>query len=152
MKFAYILGMAEPGRVLQVLLVEDEEADRHLFSLAIQYARAKLSLHTVSNGREAIEYLEGKKGFGDRKQFPIPDVIVLDLRMPLMDGFEFLKWRSASAFSGIAVIVFEDSGIQRDLQKALRLGATLALTKPVVLEQLEFIVREIGSFEIGSGG
>jgi CheY-like chemotaxis protein len=114
----------------RILLVEDEKSDRAIFAHAVRSSSIPASLQMVVNGQDAIDYLEGKGSYADRSNYPMPDLIVLDLRMPIVDGFEFLEWRSTSPFSTIPVIVFEGSGRPEDHERAAGLGAALTLTKP----------------------
>lgn len=113
-----------------ILLVEDNKSDRAIFAHAVRNSRIPASLQMVQNGQEAIDYLQGNGVYADRSKYPVPDLIVLDLRMPIVDGFEFLAWRSTSSFSTVPAIVFEGSGRAEDHERASDLGATLTLTKP----------------------
>jgi len=136
------------ARALRVLIVEDDEDDKVLFSLAVERSRAAVSVHAVRHGQEAIDYLEGCRGFSDRQKFPIPDLIVLDLKMPVLDGFDFLVWHSTSRFCSVPVIVLEGSGDQKEQERALKLGATLVLTKPAAPEQLQCFVEGLSAFDL----
>src|SRR5262245_27055537 len=75
-----------------VLLVDDNDDDIFLFKLALTEAGIADPVHTAADGKEAIEYLSGKGRFRDRKQYPLPTVMFLDLRMSRTDGFEVLRW------------------------------------------------------------
>jgi len=123
--------MGASGKTLRILLVEDDDSDRAIFALAVKRSSSHVTLHAVPNGQIAIDYLEGKNVYADREQYPLPHLIVLDLSMPILDGFEFLKYRSTSAFAALPVIVLEGSGRSEYLDQAVRLGAMLSLTKPV---------------------
>jgi CheY-like chemotaxis protein len=136
------------ARPLRILLVEDDENDILFFSLAVKRTRVPISLRTVIHGQQAIDYLQGKQEYSDRNRFPVPDLIVLDLKLPYVNGFDFLAWRSASPFASVPVIILEGSGGKKDLEKALEMGATLTLTKPAGLEPLKYIVREISEFDL----
>lgn len=126
-----------------ILLVEDDANDVFLFSVAVRHAALALYLQTVADGQQAIDYLQGKGKFSNRNQFPIPDAIVVDLKLPHVNGFEFLAWWSSSEFISIPVVVLEGSGKQEDQQRAQEMGAILTFTKPCELEQLCEIVEAI---------
>jgi CheY-like chemotaxis protein len=125
-----------------LLLVEDNADDSFLFSIALS-AQGSSSLQTVPDGSQAIHYLQGRGLFPDRRKFPLPDIIVLDLKMPNIDGFEFLRWRTTSRFVSIPVVVLEGSGRDADRQRAQAMGAIRTFSKPCGLERLCEIVHEI---------
>jgi len=127
----------------KILLVEDDDNDRTFFSIAIRAIGTPATLQIVPDGQQAIDYLEGKKIFADRSKYPVPDVIVLDLNLPIVNGFQFLDWHSTSQFSSVPVVVLEGTGRQEDYQKALALGATKIFFKPIQLEKLISIAKEI---------
>src|SRR5204863_385717 len=86
----------------------------------------------VKDGQEAIDYLEGREQYGDRKAFPLPHIILLDLKMPRISGFEFLLWRRDEAsdeLSMIPVVILSGSDLEEDVKKAYVLGANRYLTK-----------------------
>ena len=75
-----------------ILLAEDSEDDVILIERAFRKARLMVPLKVVHDGQEAICYLSGFAHFGDRTQFPLPDIFLLDLKLPIRDGFEVLRW------------------------------------------------------------
>jgi DNA-binding NarL/FixJ family response regulator len=88
--------------------------------------------------------LEGKREYGDRAVNPLPDAVVLDLRMPNVNGFDFLAWRKKSALvSDIPVVVFTGVKAHDEIRQVLELGATKHIVKPVDFEEWEKVVREI---------
>jgi CheY-like chemotaxis protein len=120
------------------LLVEDTDTDALL--VKIEMARYPgVRLMTAIDGQEAIDYLLGKPPYDDRKQFPLPDVILLDLKMPRISGFDFLKWRreeALEAFRLIPVIVLSGSSLTDDVRRAYALGANCFMSKPTGLDVL----------------
>jgi len=92
---------------LDLLLVDDNPIDLVFFGRAANRTLLDIRLQTLTAGQQAIDYLEAKGEYNERCRFPWPDLIVLDLKMPEVNGFDFLAWRKASAlFSSIPVIIF----------------------------------------------
>ena len=86
----------------------------------------------VRNGAETIAYLKGDKGFGDREKFPFPAIIFLDLKMPIVGGFEVLEWiRSQPELKKFLIVVLSHCESMKDMDRAYSLGANSFLTKPM---------------------
>src|SRR5215475_12987244 len=99
-----------------ILLVEDDENDVVLIQCAFQKAGLHPVLKTARNGAEAIEFLNGEGCYADRERFPMPFLILLDLRMPGTDGFEVLRWvRAAAELKRLLVVVLTSSNLQSDV-------------------------------------
>ena len=114
-----------------ILLVDDREDDAVLVSLAFERAKVDSALQVVRNGEEAIAYLAGEGPFANRAEFPLPWLVLLDLKMPRVDGFEVLKWiRQKSACKSLVVVVLTSSEQIRDVNKAYELGANSFMVKP----------------------
>jgi len=79
-------------RSVTILLVEDEPNDAVLVQIALQKIIPGVALPVVSDGIQAVEYLKGSGPYADRSAYPFPDVVLLDLNLPLLDGFEVLRW------------------------------------------------------------
>jgi DNA-binding response OmpR family regulator len=126
-----------------VLQVEDESNDVALFALALQRARANVILRAVSDGSLARDYLEGIGVYADRSQWPFPDLILLDLKLPGFDGIDFLSWRRATSFSEVPLIVLTGARDKKLLERALALGGLMAITKPCAFKDLVTIAGEI---------
>jgi CheY-like chemotaxis protein len=125
-----------------ILLVDDSEFDLELMREAFKMADCTMPLQSVRNGEEAIAYLKGEGPYSDREQFPLPTVMVLDLNMPKMDGFEVLAWiRAQPVLKRIAVFILSASARNEDLERAFDLGATSYLVKPGTLETLTAMAR-----------
>jgi CheY-like chemotaxis protein len=135
-------------RPLRILHVEDSQEDLILFGRACNAAGLPTVFHTVEDGRRAMSYLKGEDEFGDRAQHPFPDLIILDLNLPGMDGFEFLKWLKKESGLSLPVLVFTVSGSAEDKAKALAAGATGFFVKP---KEFETLVRLAESFRQFSG-
>jgi CheY-like chemotaxis protein len=131
-----------------ILLVEDSEDDAYFFMRAFEKSGAACSLRHVTNGAEAIDFLENT---GKSKPQNLPSVIFLDLKMPVVNGFEFLEWMRTQTFrSSIQVIVLSGSDYPEDKDRAARLGATDYLVKPVKAEDLNRYLGEVCTPQMGA--
>jgi CheY-like chemotaxis protein len=127
-----------------ILLVEDNQDDVFIMKRALQKLSVKLPVHVACNGREALDYLQAKGQFGDRKAYPLPSVIFLDLKMPLMHGFEVLTWISQQpSLKQIPVAMLTSSPEQRDRKRSNELGAKVFLVKPPTVEMLKDVFRSL---------
>jgi len=129
-----------------ILLVEDDPNDVLLIQRAFQKAGLHNSLKVVRNGDQAIEYLSGENSYVDRERFPLPFLVLLDLKMPGTDGLEVLTWaRNSACLKRLLVVVLTSSNLQADVDKAYELGANSYLVKPVEFDDM---VNLIQRFEI----
>jgi CheY-like chemotaxis protein len=118
-----------------ILLAEDREDDVLLVQKAFKTAAMDCQLQVVQNGEEAMSYLSGEGKFCDRAQFPFPDLVLLDLKMPRISGFEVLRWiRQHPKIRNLRVVVLTSSTQIRDVNEAYRLGANSFLVKPLDFE------------------
>ena len=126
-----------------ILLVEDDPNDTLLIKRAFQKADLGEILKSVSDGDQAIEYLSGTNEFADRARFPLPFLVLLDLKMPSTDGFQVLQWvRAQRDFKRLLVVVLTSSNLQTDVDRAYDLGANSYLVKPVEFnEMVNMILR-----------
>src|SRR5690242_2780512 len=121
-----------------ILLVDDDEDALLFLRFALKHLKAPHALRHTTNGFQAMEYLKGDGAFADRLKHPIPDLILLDLKMPLMDGFELLAWlRNQPELDHLPAVVLTGSSYPADLERAYRLGANSVVLKPVDL--LDFL-------------
>lgn len=140
-------SQGEMYRQIRILMAEDNEGDILLLQRAFDRAGIKAPLQAVRNGQEAIQYLSGKHGFEDRKRFPLPNLMLLDLKMPLVDGFEVLKWlRAQPGLRRLPVIVFSSSALEEDVNLAHDLGANAFAQKPNGFQGLFETVKAIEEF------
>ena len=127
--------------LLPVLYVEDEPNDAFLVGLSFKRANVAAPLTVVSDGREAIEYLSGVGPYADRHDHPLPCLVLLDLNLPVVSGFDTLKWiRSQPPFKEIPIVVFSSSAHPNDAKRARELGANDYLCKPVDMAHMQAIV------------
>lgn len=134
-----------------VLYVEDEESDRMLMQLAFEKVGLGQELRMVRDGREAIDYLTGTGAYGKRTEYPLPAVVLLDLNLPEVHGFEVLKWiRGQPAHSALPVVVFTSSAREEDRQRAELLGASDYVQKPGVMGGLQDVARKVHAEWLGA--
>ncbi len=129
-------------KTVTVLYVEDEECDRHFMEVAFRAAGMGEALRAVVNGREAIDYLAGRGVYADRGRYPAPAAVLLDLNMPLVSGFEVLKWmRGQPEFAALPVVVFTSSSRVEDKVRARELGASEFVEKPQSMGRFREVVE-----------
>ena len=120
-----------------VLLIEDLADDVALIQRSFEETGLGNRLQVVRSAEEAKTYLKGESVYQERMQYPLPALILLDLKMPGEDGFEFLSWlRAQTEFKKIPVVVLTASDESKDMTKAYQLGANSFLTKPQDFENL----------------
>ena len=120
-----------------ILLVEDNEDDVFLMQRALKGANISNPLYVVEDGREAVNYLAGEGQYADRVAYPIPSIVFLDLKLPMLRGHEVLAWiRSQPQLENVIVVVLTSSNEPSDLKEAYRLGANSYVVKPPTAEQL----------------
>src|SRR5262249_39116010 len=120
-----------------------------LIRRAFDKAEIPNPLQVVRNGEEAMAYLAGEKEFANRAEFPLPKLILLDLKMPGLDGFEVLKWiRSQPGLKGLIVVVLTSSDHIRDVNEAYSLGANSFMVKPMDFENIVELSRLLRDYWI----
>lgn len=127
-----------------VLYVEDSTEDLTLFKLASRKCGTPFSLQHAADGEEAIAYLNGTGQYVDREVHPFPDLVLLDLKLPRLDGFEVLQWiRSNPPTRTLPVVVLAGSSFRADIRRALELGANSYAAKPAKFEELQVLIDQI---------
>jgi DNA-binding response OmpR family regulator len=129
-----------------ILHVEDDENDVLLFEHALSKARVDNPVYVASNGRQAIHYLKGEGKFADRDEFPLPWLILLDLKLPLVPGLEVLKWIRHEARLSIPVLILTSSENEVDMEAAYELCANAYLVKPNEVGKLAEVAKAIKDF------
>ena len=113
-----------------VLVVEDNGDDADLLRLAADAAPEAVSFHIVKDGETALPYLKGEGQYADRHAHPFPDLVLLDVSLPGMNGIEVLTWiRQQPEFSALKVFVWTDSGDPAMLERAIKAGANRFVPK-----------------------
>ena len=127
-----------------ILLAEDDENDIFLMGRAFDRAGIPNPLFVVRNGQEAIDYLAGTGEFTKREQHPQPGLLLLDLKMPWMDGFDVLKWlREHRQFDTLPVLVLTSSKLQADVDKSRQFGVYDYRVKPHGFDDLVRLLDDV---------
>ena len=130
-----------------ILHVEDDSNDALLFQHACRRAGMDVNLQVVTDGEEALAYLKGADQFNNRETHPLPNLVVLDLKLPRVNGFDVLAWlRNEQKLRRLPVIVLTSSSHQSDVKRAYDLGANSFLVKPVAFEALVTLAKGINQY------
>lgn len=130
-----------------ILLAEDDENDVLFMERALKKAAVPHPMLVVADGQEAIEYLSGEGKFADRAQFPLPRLIILDLKMPRKTGMDVLRWlKENPILECLPKVVLSSSANRQDVERGYRLGANAFLIKPSTLEERSELVKLIHHF------
>jgi CheY-like chemotaxis protein len=125
-----------------ILLAEDEETDVVMFRLAIRRAGMAFAVQVAHDGQEAVDYLSGQEPYTNRAEFPLPSLIVLDLKMPRLTGFDVLAWlRLRPELRSIPAVVLSSSSYPQDLEQATQLGAREYFVKPHTVDELAKVLQ-----------
>jgi len=127
-----------------ILIAEDNEDDVLLLKRAFDRARLNIQIQFVADGEEAIAYMQGTGRFSKRNDFPIPQLIVTDLKMPKVNGFGFLSWlRERLETECTPVVVLTSSLDRNDVTQAYKMGANSFITKPHMTRDLDELVQTL---------
>jgi CheY-like chemotaxis protein len=130
-----------------ILLAEDDPNDTLLIKRAFQKAGLGEVLKSVGDGEQAINYLRGVGQYADRARFPLPFLLLLDLKMPGTNGFEVLQWiRSQLDLKRLLVVVLTSSNLQADVDRAYELGANSYLVKPVEFNEMVNMIQRFEAY------
>lgn len=140
-------GSAPMNKTAHILLVEDNRMDVELTLDAFRESRLTNTVHVADGGSAALDYLEGAGAFADRKKYPLPDLILLDLKMPIVDGHEVLRRiKQQAPLRRIPVVVLSSSKEEGDLAMTYDNGANSFLVKPVSFEGFLDVVKRIDEY------
>lgn len=134
-----------------ILLVEDSPADILLMQRAFrQAALSQISLQIVRDGDDAVLYLSGEGKYGDRSRYPLPAIVLLDLKLPRRSGHEVLAWlKQQPQLKRLPVVVLTSSRESIDLNQAYDLGANSYLVKPVGFSALSELIDSLNAYWFG---
>jgi len=127
-----------------VLVAEDDPNDVFLLRRAFQKVGIFNSIVVAHNGQEAIDYLSGHGPYRNRSSHPFPALLFLDLKMPLVDGFDVLTWLNHHRLEqSLPVVILSSSNQERDIERAQQMGASDYCVKPQQFEELVEIVKRV---------
>jgi CheY-like chemotaxis protein len=132
-----------------ILIVEDNPTDAMLIRRAFAKLNIANPVQVVADGDRAVDYLSGRDGYADRTQFPLPALILLDLKLPRRSGLEVLEWlRSQDGLRRLPVVMLTSSRQSQDVNRAYDLGANSYLVKPVEFDSLQEMLGTINTYWI----
>lgn len=127
-----------------ILLVEDDYDDVVLIRRAFERAGIDAQIKAVHDSADAVLYLQGKGIYADREEYPLPSLMLLDLKLPGGSGFDVLRWvRDRSGIRRLPIIVLTSSSADRDVNLAYDLGANSYVVKPLTFESLLELVKAV---------
>lgn len=130
--------------MIDILLLEDEPADAYLVKMALKEGKMLVNLHHVVDGQEGLNFL---RKVGEYTSVPRPDLILLDLNMPRVNGYEFLNMVKANPMlKDIPVIVLTTSDIESDIARSYSSGASSFITKPVDMPQFIAAIHQLNDY------
>jgi CheY-like chemotaxis protein len=139
------------GKDCEILVVEDNAVDAMFIEKTLRNSKIAETITVTTNGKIALDYLLGEASYQGRRIEVLPKLIFLDLKLPQMDGFEFLHHlRSYQKFKDIPVVIFTGSIDEHDKKMALSLGADSYYTKPLNIHEFISIIEEAGRFWLHS--
>lgn len=146
--------MAEPGKIrgepFVILLVEDNKDHAELIIRSFEDNRVANKIYHVQDGEEALDYLGRKGAFEDPEKSPMPHVILLDLRLPKIDGLEVLKEiKTTDETRLIPVVILTTSEAESDIAKAYEYHANSYVTKPVDFLKFTQLMYDLGFYWLG---
>ena len=130
-----------------ILVAEDDPNDQFFIEKELKKLSLPIELRFVNDGEQAVAYLLALGKFSDAGQFPKPDVMFVDLKMPRLNGFELLEWlRKNRVSERLLTVVVSSSALQQDIDKAYDLGANAYLVKPATVQDYAKVFRVTGEF------
>ncbi len=134
-------------RIINILLVEDSEPDVKITLRAFRNATPPTNILVTYDGAEALEYLNNEGRFEDREKFPLPDIILMDINMPKLGGFDALKKiKEDGRFRNIPVIMLTSSNNEQDISLSYAGGAAGYIQKPVNYGDFCEVVRKFNEY------
>jgi CheY-like chemotaxis protein len=134
-------------RQCTILIVDDDENDIFFVKRAFTEINVHCVFQILKNGQEVVDYLSAHREYADREKYPLPMMILMDLKMPIMDGFQVLAWlRNRPGLKVIPTIVFSSSDVPADITRAYELGANSFMTKSVTYDGLLLKLQTLSQY------
>lgn len=138
---------AKVATSVSILVADDDAQDTMLVQMAVERAALGLRLDTVKDGEEAINYLMGRSAYSDRQAHPFPSLLLLDLKMPRLSGFDVLEFvRRQPGLKQLPIIVFSSSDDPKDIRRAYDAGANSYLCKPHSNDDLAALLKALEEY------
>lgn len=135
---------------LHILLIEDNEAHAELVMRGLRDLQVRNQIHHVIDGEKALDYLFQRREYEHREKNPRPDLILLDLRLPRIDGLDVLKTiKTTPSLSPIPVVVLTSSDAEADIMRSYEYHANSYLVKPLDFKTFTRMMKDIGSYWLG---
>lgn len=130
-----------------ILIADDDAQDAMLVRMAAQRASLGFRLECVGDGEQAIDYLMGRARYGDRQTHPFPSMMLLDLKMPRLSGFDVLDFvRREPALRQLPIVIFSSSDDPKDIERAYESGANSYLCKPHSNDDLSALLKALEEY------
>jgi len=130
-----------------LLVVDDDDATAFFVQRAFGKAHIPVTIVSAVDGEAAIDYLSHNGKYQDEEKFPVPDLVLLDLNMPRVDGFEVLAWkRGQPRLENLPVVVYSSLDMPEDEERAKRLGAHSYIEKQMDLDNLSSLIAELEKY------
>lgn len=127
-----------------ILLAEDDQNDVLLIKRALDKSRIINTIACVGDGEETVAYLKGAGSYADRQRYPLPSMLLLDLKLPRLSGHEVLQWlRGQPLLKRLPVVVLTSSREPSDINRAYEHGANSYLVKPVAFEEFSTLMHHL---------
>ena len=132
---------------LSILIADDDAQDAMLVRMAAQRAALGIRLESVTDGEQAIDYLLGRARYADRQSHPFPSMMLLDLKMPRLSGFDVLDFvRNQPGLRRLPVVIFSSSDDPKDIKRAYEAGANSYLCKPHSSDDLSALLKALEEY------
>lgn len=130
-----------------ILLVEDNPDDEELTLVGLKKSRVLNKVHVVRDGEEALEFLFAEGAYSERDSSDVPAVILLDLKLPKLGGFDVLQRIRANPVTGcVPVVILTSSSEEEDVVASYKMGANSFVRKPVEFDRFADAVRQVGLY------
>jgi CheY-like chemotaxis protein len=138
------------NEVDEIVLVEDNQVDSELAIKVLQKGGVKGNIRVLSDGAEALDYFFSMGKFKERTVFELPRFVLLDLKIPKVNGIEVLDLIRSNRFTTtVPVIVFSSSAVSSDIEAAYKKGANSYLVKPIDFEEYSYMLKKVCEFWLG---